>query len=581
MQATTNQSDVHRGLRVIFCLLAALLGALHAWNARHAMNPDGISYLDMGDAAMRGDWSMAFNGLWSPLYGWLIGFVLAVVEPTAYWEVPLVHFVNFIIYLLALICFDFFLHEMIRYLHGHRDGATSDARKPLPTWAWTVLGYPLFMWAALYLNGLAAVTPDMLMSASVYLATAILLRIRGGRAGWLEFAALGVVLGFGYLAKASMFPLAFVFLLSSLFAFGNLRRAVPRASLALCVFLAVGSLYFVPLSLAKGRLTFGDSGMLNYAWYVNQTTLHVHWQGEPRGNGTPAHPTRKVHDAPAVYEFRTPIKATYAPWYDPSYWYEGVRARFDFAGQRRVLKRNVAILYNILFAKWQAVWMVGFLILFLSGCRRPSSCLKRLAEQWYLLLPALAAMGMYALVRVEARYVAVFIVLLALGLFSGVRLAERRAGERLAACIAVVVASVLLVGFVPSTFVAARSLVHNLTRGEDVSDSPHWQVAEGLKRMDVERDDEVASIGYGFNALWARLARVRIVAEITSGSLEAPATDVEEFWAADSSAQTRIIELFARTGAKVVVADSAPDGASASGWQRVNDTKYHVYVLAR
>ena len=43
-----------------------VLGLLQAWAGRHSMQSDGISYLDMGDAIVRGDWRMALNGYWSP-----------------------------------------------------------------------------------------------------------------------------------------------------------------------------------------------------------------------------------------------------------------------------------------------------------------------------------------------------------------------------------------------------------------------------------------------------------------------------------------------------------------------------------
>ena len=36
-----------------------VLGLLQAWAGRHSMQSDGISYLDMGDAIVRGDWRMA------------------------------------------------------------------------------------------------------------------------------------------------------------------------------------------------------------------------------------------------------------------------------------------------------------------------------------------------------------------------------------------------------------------------------------------------------------------------------------------------------------------------------------------
>src|SRR5690606_16359423 len=59
----------------VFWLFGIVMAALHAWAAAQAysMNADGIAYLDIGDAYMRGDWDVAVNPVWSPLYSWIIG----------------------------------------------------------------------------------------------------------------------------------------------------------------------------------------------------------------------------------------------------------------------------------------------------------------------------------------------------------------------------------------------------------------------------------------------------------------------------------------------------------------------------
>jgi hypothetical protein len=61
-------------------LLAILLGVVHAWAAisSHSMNADGIAYLDIGDAYLRGDWANAINPVWSPLYSWILGLVCSL-----------------------------------------------------------------------------------------------------------------------------------------------------------------------------------------------------------------------------------------------------------------------------------------------------------------------------------------------------------------------------------------------------------------------------------------------------------------------------------------------------------------------
>ncbi|MCA1601616.1 MAG: hypothetical protein LC776_08235, partial [Acidobacteria bacterium] len=172
--------------------VAVALGLLQSWVNCHAMQSDGISYLDMGDAYLRGDWQMAINGYWSPLYSWLLGAALLVLKPSPYWEFPVVHLVNFIIYLGALSGFTFLLSEVIRYRphQHHRAGAVSTGRGTLAAWVWVVLGYTLFMWTSLELITLRYVTPDMCVAAFVYLAAGLIVRIRRGVIGWGNFVLL-------------------------------------------------------------------------------------------------------------------------------------------------------------------------------------------------------------------------------------------------------------------------------------------------------------------------------------------------------------------------------------------------------
>src|SRR5262245_20338502 len=103
-----------RILKIVFWIIALSLGLIQAWFHRFAMNPDGVSYLDIGDRFWSGHWSALINGYWSPVYGFLLGLALKVLKPTAYWEFPVVHLVNFLIYVVALCCFEFFLSEFIK-----------------------------------------------------------------------------------------------------------------------------------------------------------------------------------------------------------------------------------------------------------------------------------------------------------------------------------------------------------------------------------------------------------------------------------------------------------------------------------
>src|SRR5690242_3748378 len=67
-------------LRAASWLVVITLGALHASAGRHEIQPDGVSYLDVADKYLAGEWHAAINAYWSPLYSWLLGLALAVVR---------------------------------------------------------------------------------------------------------------------------------------------------------------------------------------------------------------------------------------------------------------------------------------------------------------------------------------------------------------------------------------------------------------------------------------------------------------------------------------------------------------------
>ena len=130
-------------------ILAVILGTIHTWAAAisHSMNADGISYLDMGDAYLRGDWDVAINSVWSPMYSWILGSVLKIVKPSMEYEFPLVHVINFGIYLLAMICFEHLWRNLRKYQQIFVETENSSKWNSFPKWIWWGLGYSIFVFS--------------------------------------------------------------------------------------------------------------------------------------------------------------------------------------------------------------------------------------------------------------------------------------------------------------------------------------------------------------------------------------------------------------------------------------------------
>jgi len=567
-------------LKITLWLIAILLGVTQTWSNRYTVWPDAVSYLDIGDAYLRGEWSVAINECWSPLYSWLLGVPLFILKPSPYWEVSVIKLVNFLIYIFALACFNFFLSEIIFYYQVEiSERSQSRIIFNIPDQIWLVAGHFLFIWSSLRWLIVYRDSPDMCVTALVYLATGIVLRVYTKSPSWLSFILLGIVLGLGYLAKSVMLPLAFVFLAVALFSVGNFRKAAPRILVALLVFIMISAPFVVALSVEKGHLTFGNAGKLNYAWYVSPGAPDFHWQGEPYGSGIPKHPTRKIFNNPGVYEFAKPIEATYPPWYDPSYWNEGLAPTFNLRAQIKTSLKNIAVCYELFLGNL----VFGYLILVCMGdCFLPS--IKALIANWRILIPAAAGLAIFILATtisgrlsswglLQLRYIAPFVVLLFAGVFTSVRFPDSKESKKLLISLTIFVLAIV-----------SNDIFHQFGREiwtEFRTPAQHiqWQVANNLAQFGVQSGDKVAILGIAPDdgQYWARLAQVKVVSDIE---------DTESFWKADVTVMSEALRAVASTGAKVIV--SIPtDGVQRSslisrlGWKQVSNTNYYAYVLQK
>jgi hypothetical protein len=551
---------------------AAAFGVL-----RRFVNEDGLAYLDLADTYRTEGWSAGANGYWSPLYPLVLAAGMRIVRPALEWELIVVQATNLAIFLCTLAAFVWFWREAdrIRRRFGARngDGGSGDGSATFPAWIFWSVGYLLFLWCSLRLIKVWTISPDMLMMASVLAAGALLLRMRARPSSWLAPAGLGLVLGLGYLAKAPMFPLGLVFLAGCLGMLGVSRTGLLRVGLALLVFAIVGAPFLVTLSAQKGRFTFGDSGRLNYARYVNGIP-HIHWQGEIAGNGTPVHPTRRIASAPAAFEFTAPVGGTYPVWYDPSYWYEGARVRFDPVQQAAALVRTGRYYVEHVGLR-QGAAIAALVLLYAAIGRQRRYGVDALGSLWPIWLPALAAGAMYGLVYVEMRYLAGFVVLAWGAAMAAVAVPGNVATRRLLRSAGLVAMFVFALNLgLPNEKALGRLLTepqpaafgawhdHGVTGSR-----AHLAVAEALHGIGLAPGDGVAFIGYGYDAYWARLASLRIVAEI-------PRSQEAGFWQASEAERTRMVATLLGTGAAAVVTAVPPQHLPPEGWQRLGDTAY-------
>jgi len=499
-------------LSLVFAALwgaGIVLGSIQAWTSRYEMNPDGIQYLDNADAYFSGDFAHAINTLWSPLYPWILGLAMHGLHPTALQEFPLVHAVNFLIFLLALGAFHFFLQE---FLASARRLWKVDPRGEVLIAA--VAGVA-FLYAMLDFCSLALATPDLLVAVFACLTAAWLLRLQRGAGGPWASLALGLTLGAGYLAKAPFF-LYGCLCIAICWAFSRASQtASSRTVLVLAGFAAVAAPYVAVLSHAKGRVTFGDSGKYNLIWRVNGLSP-THWQGGPAANGAPLHPTRRISLDPPVYEFADPVGGTYPPWYDATYWNDGARVAFRISDFVRAVIREFR-LYEYLVHHRQIAFVAGFLILFfLLPSRRAYA--GRLIELWPLLLLGLFPFLIYMPVHAESRYLAPFFVLIWTVLYAPLA-AESSSRQLPANRVTTTVTAVMCALMFVEAGLAAMPVNPVQNAREAATAAPprprlQQEIAQALGTLGAAPGDPVAIASNAHEYAWARLARVRIVAEI-------------------------------------------------------------------
>lgn len=557
---------------VIWCVRMAtvFLAFLQAYVMRHYLNEDGVSYLDLGDAFLCGDWEAGVNGTWSPLYTWIVGGVLAVVRPEPYWQFATVKLVNVALLLATMPAFEWFLHEVVR----RQKNQSSPALVPLPEPYFRLLAWLIFPAASLNMTSVGFVTPDLLVNLFGFLMAAVIARSRRMTPALGRALLLGFFIGLGYLAKAPLLPLGMVFLLMYLINVPTWKGRLLHLSGALVVVILIAGPYITALSRKLDRWAFTDAGRINYLWFVNGVTK-CRWQSDRTDLGQTLHPPVKLHQQPDLFVFAEPVPGTYPLWYDPGYWCEGLSPRFVLSEQLANLQ-TMTVLFLGIVAQDLGVFLLGIAVLWLVAWsavpdpdrwRRFGTTLA--AEYPWLLIPLLAS-GMYVLVYVEERYLAMFAVLALVGCLSAIRYPrdpwERLRGRVLFVALLFAIPTVGMIGFY-----TVKSWQEWLT-GEGGQAHQHWQIADELTRLGVRPGDTVGVIGYPMDCGWARLGGFRVVAEIN---------EMEEagYWKASPGERKRILETFRNVGVTAVIFTNPP--AAATEGVEIPHTNYQVHLPGR
>ncbi|MEO6802887.1 MAG: hypothetical protein ABI197_06555, partial [Granulicella sp.] len=504
--------------RTLF-VLVGLCVALEAWAAPYAMNADVISYFDLADLIQKHQWHWVVNAYWHPGYPALLFLTRAVMGSTVWTELQAARVLNAIIAGLLFLAVKFALNAAVELRtslwskRGENSGFEAIPRETLGIFAAAVT----FLLVARDLNP-SATLPDALLATLLVCGTGFLLRVAAQNKLW-SYAGFGLAFGAAFLVKSVSFPLFLVSLVLLPFLAGSVKKAAKGGILAVLVFAAVAGPYIGALSHQKGRFTTGDSGSLNYAWYVDHADRFEQQKNDPSryglAKGELKHTSTEILTNPPVYDYGTARPGTSLQWFDPSYWNDGLKPRFNL--QAQLARCRASALIVIQYFALRPQYLLLFLFLALLGARWN---LKDFGPKGVgpVLLLLLAQLGMYFLVLTEPRYIGSAMLLALVILLVFLRVPKRDSMHSVLAVSAALFLGMLLCG----SF--TESLQHlkreNSVEGRRMGAYKRstFTAAEALSKADgIHPGDSVACLGeYACRGdlYWARLAQVRIRTEI-------------------------------------------------------------------
>jgi hypothetical protein len=526
------------GAWITVCLVA---GALDAFIGRHAMNPDGISYIDMARTTLLVGLRGLVNGYWSPGYPALIAASLRIASPSAATEFPTVRALNFLIFAVTVWLWRAVLRSWTGESPRGAAGDSNSLRSSL-----VPIGFGIFLLLMLVAVPPSMVTPDLGVLAVTLLIVLSYQRLQVSES-WAAAVALGACCGLGFWMKTVMFPLGAALLAVLFLVPASVTRARSRVAVAALVWLAISAPLIALVSAKVGHLSYGETGRLNYGWFVSSKEYHPL---KILFDRTWPHTPRELLSAPRIIEFGSPVAGTFPLHADPSYWWQGTPTRFDVGAQVRALTVN-----GFEYAR-QALFDYSVVVAVLIGLAAVSRPTRRsdgpTRSVDVLLVWSILWLALYAVVHVESRLAAPAVLLLAV-----LRARNLLPGSSPQAASAV---SAVLAAFV---LVQTLSLGWTTIRQARDHVSPKYlAIAEQLGALALTPNTRIAVIGShdGYESSFAHTAGLVVAAEVV---------DVEGSPQITNDNVAAVKAALAQAGIRAIVKTRGPLPAAESGWRQI------------
>jgi hypothetical protein len=522
--------------------------------------------------------------MWSPGYPVLVALIRAMFPSTAEGEWHSINLLNWLIFLMAYGSWRYLIRKAIEFYEPSLAGL-----QDRPIFLWTTAC--AFLSCALCLDRVSSVCPDLLVTTLFILAVAQVLSLLN-RPTAIRATALGIVLGAGCWVKGVFLSFGLAFFLILLWQCYRRKLPVRPMTISFFVFLVIFVPYVAGISMSYGQLTFGVSGVLNYAFHVNHMPHWTNWQGGPTAFGAPLHSTRQLISDLPVFEFGTPFRTTYPPYNNMAYWYRGFGNFYSLKLHIIAIGRNCYFLAAIVKRNpFLLTLVLSLLVVMLKREWRISLC-TRTKRFWVLFAPALFGFAIYLSVHIEDRYISAFCLIFSL--LPLLPLLDRALTSRrvLTVCLLMICTA----GTATELAVIHESTFSAAIHGVDFHQDPQWKLAAALPLYGLHRDGAIALVDEGHPAYrchWAYVSDLRIVAEF--GSLpwttepwdrtrfDRPGTGAADedyslvFWKKlTPQRRAQVIGAFQVAGAQAVLALSGPDRPEP-GWDEIVGTDAWIY----
>lgn len=521
--------------------LSLLLMSLQAVITRQDMNPDGVSYLDIADHLLNGQFSVLAHPYWSTLYPVLLAPAIGIARTDSIDMFVVVHAVNWLIGVLTLCAFVCLLREL-----RVRSGGEKSEQDRLHSKSFLLIAYALLTYAILDLIGIGLVTPDLFVCLITVLSAGLFLRMEhranSNAMGWALF--LGWLLGVGYYVKASMLPIGLLFILAILIGAIWKPRRMMIAFAALAAFLTTVAPLVGSISQRVGHFSIGETGRINYLNFVLLEPQFYSWHA------------RTLFSDPLVVDLRDTVPGTSPEHYDPSYFAPATPLKVDAGLQLSAVFLSLSSIFGI--TANICLIMVFVTVLLSSPQLRKHDGLP-LVLTW-----SIAAVLLYSLVLIENRYIGAFWLLSWLAALMWIRPTKNIEQISRVTC----VSAGLVFGLV------LTALAQQFYWPGPSSGANSAEVVEQLRGAGIGSGAKLAVLGFPVArpAFVARLGQMRIIATIRERELrrsdqaQAGVSPAERFWKLDDSQLGSLVAALKGAGVDAILALDQPCTKRGPEW---------------